>query len=123
MITGIICEYNPLHKGHKKQLDWIRAADPDGVIVCLMSGNYVQRGKPAVFDKMLRAKAAVLCGADLVLELPIGYALSSAEGFAAGGNLCAWQEAWYDVFVTVETDNFFCHILVGFHIFTESRNL
>ena len=85
MITGIICEYNPLHNGHKKQLDLLRAGDPDGAIVCLMSGNFVQRGQPAVFDKLTRAKAAVLCGADLVLELPITYALSSAEGFAAGG--------------------------------------
>lgn len=85
MITGIICEYNPLHLGHKKQLDLIRAQDPQGSIVCLMSGNYVQRGKPAIFDKMVRAKAAILSGADLVLELPVTYALSSAEGFAAGG--------------------------------------
>ncbi len=85
MITGIICEYNPLHLGHKKQLDHIRAQDPQGSIVCLMSGNYVQRGKPAIFDKMVRAKAAILGGADLVLELPVTYALSSAEGFAAGG--------------------------------------
>ena len=71
MTTGIICEYNPLHLGHKKQLDLIRATDPDGTIVCLMSGNFVQRGKPAIFDKMVRAKAAVLSGADLVLELPV----------------------------------------------------
>ena len=84
-ITGIICEYNPLHKGHKKQLDIVRRTDPDGGIVCLMSGNFVQRGAPAIIDKMHRAKAAVLCGADLVLELPITAALSSAEGFAAGG--------------------------------------
>ena len=84
-ITGIICEYNPLHTGHKKQLDHIRAADPQGGIVCLMSGNFVQRGKPAIVDKMVRAKAAVLSGADLVLELPVTTALSSAEGFAAGG--------------------------------------
>ena len=84
-ITGIICEYNPLHLGHKKQLDIIRASDPDGVIVCLMSGNYVQRGHPAIVDKTLRAKAAILAGADLVLELPITAALSSAEGFAAEG--------------------------------------
>lgn len=83
--TGIICEYNPLHLGHKKQLDRIRAADPDGGIVCLMSGNFVQRGKPAVFDKLVRAKAAVLSGADLVLELPVTAALSSAEGFASEG--------------------------------------
>ena len=85
MVTGIICEYNPLHLGHKKQLDAICAADPDGIIVCLMSGNYVQRGKPSIVDKSLRAKAAVMSGADLVLELPITAALSSAEGFAAEG--------------------------------------
>lgn len=84
-VMGIICEYNPLHLGHKKQLDTIRNADPDGIIVCLMSGNYVQRGKPAIVDKSLRAKAAVMAGADLVLELPITAALSSAEGFAAEG--------------------------------------
>ena len=85
MITGIICEYNPLHLGHKKQLDLIRNSYPEGGIVCLMSGNFVQRGKPALFDKMARAKAAIEAGADLVLELPIPYALSSAEGFADGG--------------------------------------
>lgn len=84
-ITGIICEYNPLHLGHQKQLDRIRREDPDGSIVCMMSGNFVQRGKPAVFDKMRRATAAVQCGADLVLELPVTAALSSAEGFAAEG--------------------------------------
>lgn len=84
-IIGIICEYNPLHLGHKKQLDTVRTQFPDGGIVCLMSGNYVQRGKPAIVDKSLRAQAAVLCGADLVLELPLTAAVSSAEGFAAEG--------------------------------------
>jgi predicted nucleotidyltransferase len=83
--VGVICEYNPLHLGHKKQLDIIRAQHSDCGIVCLMSGNFVQRGAPAIFDKSLRAKAAVLSGADLVLELPVTAALSSAEGFAAGG--------------------------------------
>lgn len=85
MITGIICEYNPLHKGHKKQLDIIRSADPEGTIVCLMSGNFVQRGMPAIVNKMVRAEAAIKCGADLVLELPVTAALSSAEGFAETG--------------------------------------
>ena len=85
MVTGIICEYNPLHMGHKKQLDLIRRADPAGSIVCLMSGNFVQRGMPAIVDKMVRAKAAVENGADLVLELPVTGALSSAEGFGAMG--------------------------------------
>lgn len=85
-ITGIICEYNPLHLGHRKQLTQVRKQmGADSGIVCLMSGNFVQRGAPAIVDKMLRSKAAVLCGADLVLELPVTAALSSAEGFAAGG--------------------------------------
>ena len=84
--VGIICEYNPFHNGHKKQLDTIRTEfGEDCAIVCLMSGNFVQRGHPAVFHKSLRAQAALFGGADLVLELPLTYALSSAEGFAAGG--------------------------------------
>ena len=85
-ITGIICEYNPFHLGHQKQLNIIR--DIHGAsegIVCLMSGNYVQRGAPAIVDKSIRAKAAILSGADLVLELPVNVSLSSAEGFASGG--------------------------------------
>ena len=82
-IAGIICEYNPLHLGHRKQIDLLKAQGY--AVVCLMSGNFVQRGEPAIFDKTVRAKAAVDVGADLVLELPIPYALSSAEGFAAGG--------------------------------------
>ena len=82
-ITGIICEYNPFHLGHYKQLQLAKQAS-DGV-VCLMSGSYVQRGAPAVFDKMARAEAAVRCGADLVLELPTTVSLCSAEGFANGG--------------------------------------
>ena len=94
MTVGIICEYNPLHLGHKKQIDRIREVfGPETTIVCAMSGNFVQRGMPAIIDKSSRAKAAVLCGADMVLELPVTTALSSAEGFAAGGvkilgNLC-----------------------------------
>ena len=85
-IVGIICEYNPFHLGHQKQIDWVKAHfGADCAVVCLMSGNFVQRGHPAIFDKSLRAKAAILSGADLVLELPVTYALSSAEGFARGG--------------------------------------
>ena len=85
-ICGVICEYNPFHRGHEKQLRQIRAAlGAETAVVCLMSGNFVQRGAPAVFDKRVRAQAAVLSGANLVLELPITKALSSAEGFARGG--------------------------------------
>lgn len=79
---GVICEYNPFHNGHAKQLTMMKE---QGNTVCLMSGSYVQRGEPALLDKYVRARAAVLCGADLVLELPLTYALRSAEGFAAGG--------------------------------------
>ena len=84
--VGIICEYNPLHNGHERQIRIIRQLHgEDSAIVCLMSGNFVQRGMPAIFDKSIRAEAAIRAGADLVLELPTEYALSSAEGFAAGG--------------------------------------
>lgn len=86
MTVGIICEYNPLHLGHQKQIERIRALfGEDTAIVCTMSGNFVQRGMPAIIGKSSRAIAAVLTGADLVLELPVTVALSSAEGFAAGG--------------------------------------
>ena len=94
MTVGIICEYNPLHLGHQKQILKIREIfGVDTTIVCAMSGNFVQRGMPAIIDKQHRARAAVLSGADLVLELPVTTSLSSAEGFAAGGvkilsNLC-----------------------------------
>ena len=70
--VGIICEYNPLHRGHRKQIDRIRQQfGPEAAVCCLMSGNYVQRGAPAIVDKSIRAKAAILAGADLVLELPM----------------------------------------------------
>ncbi|MDY4508622.1 MAG: nucleotidyltransferase family protein [Candidatus Faecousia sp.] len=86
MNVGIVCEYNPFHLGHRKQIDFIREKfGANTGIICAMSGNYVQRGHPAVFDKTIRAEAAIRCGADLVVELPVTTSLSSAEGFAAGG--------------------------------------
>lgn len=81
-IIGVICEYNPFHNGHARQLSLIKAS---GAVICLMSGDYVQRGEPAICDKLIRAEAAVRSGADLVLELPVTYSLRSAEGFAEGG--------------------------------------
>lgn len=84
-IAAIVCEYNPFHNGHKKQFAQIRQRfGPDTAILCLMSGNFVQRGEPAIFPKNVRAEAAIRCGANLVLELPVTCALSSAEGFADG---------------------------------------
>jgi len=85
-VAGVLCEYNPLHLGHAAMFRKIRAAlGEDTALVCVMSGNFVQRGEPAVFHKSVRAQAAVTCGADLVLELPVTGALSSAEGFARAG--------------------------------------
>lgn len=85
-IAGIICEYNPFHLGHLRQFDLVREKlGADTRIVCVMSGNYVQRGMPAAWDKFARAKAALVCGADVVLELPVTAVLRSAEGFADAG--------------------------------------
>ena len=84
--VGVICEYNPFHRGHLTQFRQIRTLfGEDAAIICLMSGNFVQRGECAVFDKLVRASAAVDCGASLVLELPVTGALRSAEGFARCG--------------------------------------
>lgn len=83
MITGIVCEYNPFHNGHLYQIEKARAMGADR-IVCVMSGNFVQRGECAFFDKHLRARAAVMCGADVVIDLPTPWAMASAETFARG---------------------------------------
>ncbi len=78
---GIICEFNPLHNGHKRLIDTARASC-DGYIVCVMSGNAVQRGELAICDKYVRAEAAVKVGADLVVELPYPWCASGAECFS-----------------------------------------
>lgn len=84
--AGIICEYNPFHLGHQRQFRLLKERlRQDCAIVCIMSGNYVQRGMPAMWDRTTRAKAALSCGADLVLEMPITGVLQSAEGFASTG--------------------------------------
>ena len=83
-ITGIIAEFNPFHNGHMHLLQEARKSGADHLIV-IMSGNFVQRGEPAVFDAHIRAEMALRCGADLVIELPVRYASASAEKFAFGG--------------------------------------
>ena len=79
---GIVAEYNPFHAGHRKQFDRIRAEfGRETAIVCAMSGNFVQRGAPAVLDKTLRAKAAVACGADgLMIEVHNNPAKAKCDG-------------------------------------------
>ena len=80
-IAGIIAEYNPFHNGHLYQINETRA----DIVVAVMSGNFVQRGLPACWDKWTRAKYAVENGVDLVLELPVDFSVASAERFAFGG--------------------------------------
>lgn len=80
--VGIVCEFNPFHKGHAYLIEQVRARFPQKGIVCVMSGNFVQRGSVAIQEKYSRAACAVSAGADLVLELPPPFSCLSAEGFA-----------------------------------------
>ncbi len=82
-IAAIICELNPLHQGH--QALFSHAKNRCEGLVCVLSGNYVQRGEPAILDKWARTRLALASGADLVLELPLPWAMAGAERFAAGG--------------------------------------
>ena len=84
-ITGIIMECNPFHEGHAYLLEEARRQTGADYIIVVMSGDYVQRGEPAVFDKYIRAEQILQAGADLVLELPLYAACGSAEYFARGG--------------------------------------
>ncbi len=82
-VAAVVAEYNPFHCGHGYQLEMTRRAGATH-IVAVMSGNFVQRGEAAVYDKFLRAEAAVKNGADLVVELPLPWAMSGAQTFARG---------------------------------------
>lgn len=82
---GIIAEYNPFHKGHHYQIEQIRKQTDTDVIVVAMSGNFVQRGEPAIENKWHRAKMALENGADLILELPTLSSTQATDWFAAGG--------------------------------------
>ena len=85
-VFGIICEYNPFHRGHKWQIDELRrlAGEEECAVVCAMSGDFVQRGDFAI-ERAHARRGCRARGADLVLELPLPWAISSAEGFARGG--------------------------------------
>lgn len=83
-VNGIVAEYNPFHNGHAYQLQHAREATGAAYTVVVMSGNFMQRGAPALLDKFTRARMALENGADLVLELPTCYSASSAEFFARG---------------------------------------
>ena len=83
-VTAVIAEYNPFHNGHLYQLRTIRMAEHADWIVVVLSGDFMQRGIPAIVDKYQRCQMALANGADLVFELPVYFALGSAEYFAQG---------------------------------------
>ena len=81
--TAIICEFDPLHRGHEYLISEARRTGADRIL-CVMSGTFCQRGEPSSFPKHTRARAALAAGADIVLELPFPYSCASAEFFASG---------------------------------------
>ena len=102
---GIVAEYNPLHTGHVYQMNKARQISQADCIIVVMSGNFVQRGEPAVIDKYARTRAALKAGADIVVELPVYYALSSAENFARGAVLTLNEMKAASICFGAETDN------------------
>ena len=83
-VLGIVCEYNPFHNGHLYHLEQSKKMTGANYTVAIMSGNFTQRGSTSLIDKWSKAESAINCGVDLVLELPVLYATSSAENFAEG---------------------------------------
>ena len=83
-VVGIIAEYNPFHNGHLYHIKKSIEQENADFVICIISGNFMQRGNTSIIDKWTKAKMAVLQGADLVLELPTVYSVSSAENFAEG---------------------------------------
>ncbi|MDK2932911.1 MAG: hypothetical protein PWP27_721 [Clostridiales bacterium] len=83
-VLGLITEYNPFHNGHKFHLESSKKISETDYVICVMSGNFIQRGEPALLDKWARTKMALTNGIDLVIELPVSYVLQSAEFFSFG---------------------------------------
>jgi predicted nucleotidyltransferase len=83
--AAIIAEYNPFHNGHAYQIEQLKSKYAVTHVIVILNASFMQRGEPAMTDKMLRAESALRCGADLVVELPYVYGAQTAELFAAGG--------------------------------------
>jgi predicted nucleotidyltransferase len=104
-ILGIVSEYNPFHNGHKYHLDEsVKKVSPD-VTICVMSGNFVQRGEPAITSKFIRANIAVENGIDLVFELPVIFSVSTAESFAYSAVKALYHCGITHLSFGCETDN------------------
>ena len=96
--AGIICEYNPFHKGHQFHIQQVREKTGADTVVALLNGDFVQRGELAIVDKYVRTRMALAGGADMVFELPVRYGLSSAEDFARGGILALDSLSFVDYY-------------------------
>ena len=83
-VVGLIAEYNPFHNGHEYHIEKAKEITGADAVVVVMSGDFVQRGTPAIMPKRMRTRSALMCGADLVIELPVCYATGTAEQFAYG---------------------------------------
>ena len=83
-ICATVAEYNPLHLGHVKHIDYIKNQLGAQKLIVVMSGNFTQRGEPAILNKYTRAREAIIAGADMVIELPTVFATANAELFAKG---------------------------------------
>ena len=84
MVLGIIAEYNPFHNGHLYHLLKSKEEAEADSVIAVIGGNFTQRGEPSLLDKWSKAEMALANGADLVIELPVLYSISSAENFADG---------------------------------------
>ena len=87
--VGIIAEYNPFHNGHLHHLQQAKKNSGAEAVVCVISGNFTQRGEAALFDKWKRASLAIECGVDLVIELPFVFAVRSARNLPAAVSGCS----------------------------------
>ena len=105
-IAGIIAEYDPFHNGHKAHIDSVRA-DGASHIAAVISGSFTQRGEPSLITKFDRAKTALVCGVDLVLENPLPFAMAAAERFALGtlsfGSECGDTAALQELAALIDT--------------------
>ncbi len=105
-ICAIVAEYNPFHNGHLYQIQKTKEIIGDAYVVAIMSGNFTQRGLPAIADKFSRAKAAVLSGVDMVIELPAIFATQSADIFAGGAIKLIKSIGFFDyISFGAESDN------------------
>ncbi len=95
--VGIIAEYNPFHNGHAYQIETVRRQTGADYIIVAMSGDFVQRGAPAILDKHTRARMALACGADLIIGLPVLWSTASAEDFATAGVLLLQKTGCVDL--------------------------